>query len=70
MPSVEAIWVLVTAIAPIAWGSTYFVTHEYLPADAPLWGSVIRALPAGLVLLLIGRRLPRGRWWWRSRSAA
>ena len=62
----EAIWVLVTAIAPIAWGSTYFVTHELLPPDAPLWGSVLRALPAGLLLLLVGRRLPRGRWWWRS----
>jgi len=63
---VEVIWVLITAIAPIAWGSTYFVTHEYLPADAPLWGAAIRALPAGLLLLLIGRRLPRGHWWWRS----
>jgi len=62
----EAIWVLVTAIAPIAWGSTYFVTHEYLPADTPLWGSVFRALPAGLLLLLVSRRLPHGRWWWRS----
>lgn len=59
-------WILVTAIAPIAWGSTYFVTRYALPADAPLWGAVIRALPAGLVLLLIARRLPRGAWWWRS----
>lgn len=59
-------WVLVTAIAPIAWGSTYFVTREFLPADAPLWGAVLRALPAGVVLLLIRPRLPRGAWWWRS----
>lgn len=59
-------WVLVTAIAPIAWGSTYFVTREYLPADAPLWGAVLRALPAGLVLLAIRPRMPRGAWWWRS----
>lgn len=59
-------WPLVTAIGPIAFGSTYFVTHHSLPADAPLWGSAIRALPAGLVLLLIARRLPRGSWWWRS----
>lgn len=59
-------WVLVTAIAPIAWGSTYFVTREYLPADAPLWGAVLRALPAGLVLLAIRPRMPHGPWWWRS----
>jgi probable blue pigment (indigoidine) exporter len=59
-------WVLVTAIAPIAWGSTYFVTREFLPADAPLWGAVLRALPAGLVLLAVRPRMPRGTWWWRS----
>lgn len=59
-------WPLVAAIGPIAFGSTYFVTHEYLPAGSPLWGSAIRALPAGLVLLLIARRLPTGVWWWRS----
>ena len=59
-------WVLIAAIAPIAWGSTYFVTRQLLPADVPLWGAVIRALPAGLILLLIARRLPRGSWWWKS----
>lgn len=57
---------LVTAIAPVAWGSTYFVTRHLLPADAPLWGATLRALPAGLILLLIARRLPRSSWWWRS----
>lgn len=66
MASMEAIWLLVTAIAPIAWGATYFVTHEFLPANAPLWGSAIRALPAGVLLLAVGRRLPHGRWWLRS----
>jgi probable blue pigment (indigoidine) exporter len=59
-------WVLVTAIAPIAWGSTYFVTREYLPAETPLWGAVLRALPAGLLLLAIRPRRPRGAWWWRA----
>ncbi|WP_343035317.1 DMT family transporter [Cellulomonas septica] len=59
-------WSLVTAIAPLTWGTTYYVTKHALPADAPLWGAVLRALPAGLVLLLVVRRLPRGSWWWRS----
>jgi probable blue pigment (indigoidine) exporter len=59
-------WALVTAVAPITWGSTYFVTAHFLPADIPLWGSALRALPAGLVLLLLARRLPHGSWWWRS----
>ncbi|MCA0217639.1 MAG: DMT family transporter [Actinobacteria bacterium] len=59
-------WILVTAIAPIAWGSNYFVTRHFLPLDAPLWGALLRALPAGLILLLVARRLPRGSWWWRS----
>lgn len=57
---------LVTAIAPVAWGSTYFVTRHLLPPDTALWGAVIRCLPAGLLVLLVTRRLPRGAWWWRS----
>lgn len=59
-------WVLVTAIAPVAWGSTYFVTREFLPAGQPLHGAALRALPAGLLLLLLCRARPRGAWWWRS----
>lgn len=59
-------WLLVTAIAPIAWGSTYFVTRQFLPADDPLWGAAFRAVPAGVILLLIARRLPQGSWWWKS----
>ena len=73
MPSVEANSSgrtlrasLATAIAPVTWGSTYFVTQEFLPADRPLFGAVVRALPAGLLLLAWRRRLPRGDWWWRS----
>jgi probable blue pigment (indigoidine) exporter len=59
-------WTLVTAVAPVAWGTNYFVTHRFLPADYPLYGAAIRALPAGLLLLLVCRRLPAGAWWWRS----
>src|SRR5688500_14405912 len=59
-------WSLVVAVAPIAWGSAYFVARQFLPPDIPLWGAVFRALPAGLLLLAIRRQLPRGAWWWRS----
>ncbi|MFF1797479.1 EamA family transporter, partial [Kitasatospora sp. NPDC058263] len=59
-------WILVTAVAPVAWGANYYVTREFLPADRPLWGAALRALPAGLILLALARRLPRGAWWWRS----
>jgi len=59
-------WFLLATIAPIAWGSTYLVTAQTMPADAPLWGAALRALPAGLVLLALARRRPRGSWWLRS----
>ncbi|MBT2386750.1 EamA family transporter [Streptomyces sp. ISL-11] len=55
-----------TALAPAVWGSTYLVTTELLPPDRPLLAATARALPAGLVLLAVGRRLPRGIWWWRA----
>ena len=59
-------WVALTAVAPVAWGANYYVTHEFLPPDSPLYGAALRALPAGLVLLGLCRQRPRGAWWWRS----
>ena len=59
-------WVLICAIAPVSWGATYFVTRHFLPESAPLWSAALRALPAGVLLLAIARRLPGGSWWWRS----
>jgi len=56
---------LLTAIAPAIWGSTYLVTTELLPAGYPLTVSLLRALPAGLLLLLLVRQLPTGMWWGR-----
>lgn len=57
---------LVTALAPLAWGSTYVVTTQFLPPDRPLLAGTLRALPAGLLLLAVVRTLPRGRWWGRA----
>ncbi|MFD5827858.1 EamA family transporter [Lentzea sp. NPDC060358] len=56
----------ITALAPMIWGSTYIVTTQLLPPDRPLLAAVVRALPAGLVLVLVGRILPKGVWWWRA----
>jgi probable blue pigment (indigoidine) exporter len=57
---------LLTAFAPAAWGTTYLVTERLLPPDRPLLSATLRALPTGLVLLAVTRRLPRGDWWWRA----
>ena len=58
--------VALTAAAPMVWGTTYVVTTELLPTDAPLWSAALRALPAGLLAVVIGRRIPRDGWWWRA----
>ncbi|MEU6785434.1 EamA family transporter [Nonomuraea angiospora] len=58
--------VLLTALTPAIWGTTYLVTTELLPPGRPLLAAVIRALPAGLLLVAITRRLPSGIWWWRA----
>lgn len=57
---------LLTALAPLSWGTTYLVTTELLPTGHPLFAGLLRALPAGLVAMSIGRALPRGAWWLRS----
>ncbi|MFF4319943.1 EamA family transporter [Streptomyces sp. NPDC001568] len=57
---------LLTALAPISWGSTYFVASELLPPDRPLFTGAMRALPAGLLLIALSRTLPKGEWWWKS----
>ncbi|MBD0747351.1 EamA family transporter [Streptomyces sp. CBMA152] len=58
--------IALTALAPVSWGSTYAVTTQFLPADRPLFTGMMRALPAGLALLAVTRRLPRGEWWWKA----
>ena len=57
--------ILLTALAPAIWGSTYLVTTEFLPAGFPLTVAMLRALPAGVLLLLVVRQLPKGTWWFK-----
>ncbi|MGN9793923.1 EamA family transporter [Streptomyces sp. OZ13] len=57
---------VLTALAPLAWGTTYVVTTELLPPGHPLFAGLLRALPAGLIALAITRTLPRGAWWWKA----
>ncbi|MFJ5560365.1 EamA family transporter [Streptomyces sp. NPDC093250] len=62
----RATLIALTALAPVSWGTTYAVTTEFLPPDRPLFTGLMRALPAGLVLLALARVLPRGAWWWKA----
>ncbi|MFF5198710.1 EamA family transporter [Micromonospora parva] len=55
-----------TALAPLAWGTTYVVTTELLPPGHPLFAGLLRALPAGLVALAFARTLPSGAWWGKA----
>jgi probable blue pigment (indigoidine) exporter len=65
---VETSWrtLSLAALAPIAWGSGYYVTETFPPPDRPLFGATVRALPFGLMLLALRPRLPQGIWWWRA----
>ncbi|MFE3182403.1 DMT family transporter [Streptomyces violascens] len=53
-----------TALGPAIGGTSYLVA-QYLP-PSPYWDAVLRAAPAGLLLLAIKPALPKGMWWWRS----
>jgi probable blue pigment (indigoidine) exporter len=55
------------AVAPIVWGTTYIVTTQLLPAAHPMTASVLRALPAGLLLLATRPGIPPQGW--RLRTA-
>ncbi|MER7132527.1 EamA family transporter [Streptosporangium saharense] len=66
MSSPRAALVAVTALAPAVWGTTYVVTTVLLPPERPLFTALMRALPAGLLLVAVTRTLPRGDWWWRA----
>ncbi|WCL48464.1 DMT family transporter [Leptospira sp. GIMC2001] len=53
------------ALAPIAWGTTYLVTSVYLPEGVPIFSSVIRCLPMGILFLALSRRLPKSTSVWK-----
>jgi probable blue pigment (indigoidine) exporter len=55
--------VIITALAPLSWGTTYMVTTELLPVGRPLLSGFLRALPAGVVLAVMTRQRPIGIWW-------
>ncbi|WP_244516689.1 EamA family transporter [Arthrobacter alpinus] len=58
--------IFITALAPALWGTTYLTATLFLPEGRPLLAATLRALPAGLLLLALSRRLPQGSWWWKS----
>ncbi|MDE0588365.1 EamA family transporter [Halocynthiibacter sp. C4] len=59
-------WITVlAALAPIIWGSSYLVTTEFLQDVHPVSIALFRALPAGVALLIIVRKIPTGVWLWR-----
>lgn len=57
--------VLLTALTPMFFGSTYALTTLALPPGRPLFTAAVRALPAGILLLLATRDIPKGHWWGR-----
>ena len=70
----QAAWpwrdVLLTALAPTVWGSTYLVTTQWLAVDHPFTNACWRVLPAGLLLLLWQFRLPAAGTAWRLLALA
>lgn len=56
---------LIASVTPVMWATTYPAV-EWLPPDRPLFTSLVRALPAGLLILAWRRQLPSGQWWWRA----
>ncbi|MEZ5123304.1 MAG: EamA family transporter [Solirubrobacterales bacterium] len=59
-------WTALTAVVPAVWGTTYIVTTHLLPEGHPVFAAMMRSLPAGVIALLLSRRLPHGTWWGKS----
>ncbi|WP_136443092.1 EamA family transporter [Pacificoceanicola onchidii] len=54
--------ILLTALAPAAWGASYIISSELLPGAPPVMVAALRALSAGALLLLVTRQVPRKDW--------
>ncbi|WP_052462506.1 EamA family transporter [Nigerium massiliense] len=65
-PGTQLGWILLSAVAPVVWGTTYIVTTHVLPGGHPIFAAFMRTLPPGLIALAWTRQLPRGAWWWRT----
>ncbi len=52
--------IILTALAPISWGTTYAVATELLPPNHPLLVASMRSLPIGFLLTIGLRKLPKG----------
>ncbi len=59
----RSIDLVLAASAPAVWGSSYIVTTQMLPDGYPLTVAALRALPAGLLLLILTRQFPPRNWW-------
>lgn len=53
---------LLAITVPVLWGSTYAVVALFLEGLSPVWVAVWRALPAGVLLLLLHPRRPPLPW--------
>ncbi len=53
---------ILAAMAPVIWGTTYIVTSQLLPPGYPLTDAMLRALPAGLLMIALTRQLPPRAW--------
>jgi len=58
MPRSRTPIILLTVLAPCLWGTTYVVFTQTLPVEHPLLVAALRALPAGLLLMMLGSGLP------------
>ena len=53
---------VIALLAPVFWGTTYALVNLYLQDMSPYWVAVWRALPAGILLLMLRPRLPTLAW--------
>jgi len=58
MHSSRTFIIVSTMLAPCLWGTTYIVFTQTLPISHPLLVAALRALPAGLILMMLGPGLP------------